>query len=470
MNENIYKHLIQLSLSFPVASERLFDLLSDGRAKAETVADGNLRKVIITIGDKTYTNTQNISLDSCLDEEKREIICASRAFYMAAGEACGFYPEWGIIDGVKPVRLYLNLLQKGMDAPDIIRKNYLISPAKASLVDSIGDFEYDVSKSLPQNSYNLYISIPFCPTRCRYCSFICADTSMSRLIPDYIDALCEEIKNTAQIMRDMTLNTVYIGGGTPTTLDEKQLEKLLWAVKSEFSPNGLEFTLEAGRPDTVNADKLEIAKKYGVNRVSINTQTTNDEVLVAVGRRHTAEDYFKAFALARKVGFDVINTDLIAGFENDTFKKSIQDVAALSPENLTVHTLCVKNSATLREEGFVRKGEDTAHLLEYAQNICHNNGYFPYYLYKQKNALSGLENIGYAKKGCECIYNICMMSEFNSTVALGAGGATKMVYPLRTLDRTEGFFDCKYPKEYIENPEKTKRKYDFLKKYIQDIK
>lgn len=470
MRENIYKHLIQLSLSFNYKGERLFDMLSDGRAELnfEQVIEG--WRVTLSVGTKSFINYQPLFIDEPLPQDKRHIICATRAFYSAAAEMCGFYPEWGIIDGVKPVRLYLNLLEEGLDASEIIRKNYLISPHKAKTVGQIGDFQYKLSKKLPPNSYNLYISVPFCPTRCKYCSFISADGRMSKLIPDYLETLCKEAQCVAQIMRDMTLHTVYIGGGTPTVLDEKQLEKLLSVLKSSFGIDNIEFTLEAGRPDTVTPEKMAIAKSYGVNRVSINTQTTNDAVLESIGRRHTAQDYFNAFAMARKAGIDVINTDLIAGFENDTFEKSLSDVLALSPENLTVHTLCVKNSATLREEGFVRTSNGLSDILSQAQAMCHTNGYFPYYLYKQKNAVSGLENIGYAKEGCECVYNICMMSEFNSTVALGAGGATKIVYPRRILDRTDGFFDCKYPKEYIEDGEKTLRKYEFLKQYIHNIK
>ena len=470
MNENIYKHLIQLSLSFNYKGERLFDMIGDGRVGLdfEKVIEG--WRVILNVGSKTYINYQPLFIDEALPSDKRDIICATRAFYSAAAQMCDFYPEWGIIDGVKPIRLYLNLLDRGLDAPGMIRKNYLISPEKADLVQKIGDLQHRISKNIPANSYNLYVSIPFCPTRCKYCSFISADAGMSKLIPEYLDALCEEAKNVAQIMRDMTLNTVYIGGGTPTVLDEKQLEKLLSVLKSSFCTENIEFTLEAGRPDTITPEKMATAKSYGVNRVSINTQTTNDNVLKAVGRRHTARDYFDAFAMARSSGIPVINTDLIAGFENDTFEKSLKDVLSLSPENLTIHTLCVKNSATLREEGFVRTSDGLSDILFKAQSMCHTNGYFPYYLYKQKNAVSGLENIGYAKEGCECVYNICMMSELNSTVALGAGGATKMVYPNRILDRTEGFFDCKYPKEYIESGEKTLRKYEFLKRYTEKLK
>lgn len=468
MDGNIYKHLTQLSISFPFGAKRLFDLLTDGSAKLEYTFDQKECRLALTVGDRCEAVREPLNIDTPLAPEKRRIICAARALWRAAGKMCGFYPEWGVIDGVKPVRLYLNLLENGLDARSIIRDNYLISPKKSELVSSIGDFEFEVSKKLPRDSYNLYISIPFCPTRCKYCSFISADSGMSRLIPDYLDALCEEVKNTAGIMRDMKLNTIYIGGGTPTVLTTEQLERLLKTVKSSFEYNDIEFTLEAGRPDTVTPEKLAAVREYGVIRVSINTQTTNNAVLESVGRRHTAEDYFRAFGMARDAGIPIINTDLIAGFENDTFEKSLEEVVSLSPENLTVHTLCVKNSAGLRDEGFVRKNENIASLLEFACKTCHNNGYFPYYLYKQKNAVSGLENIGYAKAGCECIYNICMMSELNSTVALGAGGSTKMVYPGMTVDRTSGFFDCKYPKEYIENREKTQKKYEFLRKFLSD--
>ncbi len=469
MTEGIYKHLAQLSISFPLGGERLFDLLSDGRAKLDFKLESNRCELTLAVGEQVEHIVEDMAPDAVLASDKRGIICAARAFWRAAGRICGFYPEWGIIDGVKPVRLYLNLLSGGADAASIIRENYLLSPEKALLVSEVGDFEYEIAKSLPENSYNLYVSVPFCPTRCKYCSFISADAGMSRLIPDYLDALCGEIRDTAQIMRDMRLNTIYIGGGTPTVFTAQQLKILLSEIKSSFGYNNIEYTLEAGRPDTLTAQKLEVAREYGVNRISVNTQTTNNAVLEAVGRRHTAEDYFKAFALAREAKIPIINTDLIAGFDNDTFEKSLDDVAALAPENITVHTLCVKNAAGLREGGFVRQNENIAAMLEYTRKKCHNNSYFPYYLYKQKNALSGLENVGYAKRGTECVYNVCMMSELNSTVALGAGAATKMVYPRRLSDRTVGFFDCKYPKEYIEGGEKRRRKHEFLKEYVNTV-
>ena len=467
MDEIIYKHLLQLSISFSLGNARIFDLLSDGRAKLSWDFSGGNCNMTLEAGDKKESVSESMAIDEPLSPEKRKIICAARAFRHAAGNICGYFPEWGVIDGVKPVRLYLNLIESGLDGEKILRDNYLVSEKKAELVRSIGDFEHEIASKLPRNSYNLYISIPFCPSRCKYCSFISADAGMRGLLPEYLEALHEEIARTAEIMKDCVLHTVYIGGGTPTVLNAVQLERLLLRINECFDVKGKEFTLEAGRPDTVTAEKLDIAYRCGVNRVSINTQTTNNDVLKSIGRHHTAEEYFSAFEIARHSGIPIINTDLIAGFDNDTFEKSLSDVIALSPENLTVHTLCVKNSAGMRDEGFVRHESGVPELLEYTLCACHNNQYFPYYLYKQKNAVSGLENVGYSKKGCECVYNICMMSELNSTVALGAGASTKMVRAGRINDRTESFFDCKYPKEYIENGEKTLKKYKFLKDWIR---
>lgn len=463
MKETVYKHILQLAMSFSLGNTRMFDLLNEGLAKLDWEYDDYGCKMSLDAGNKKVDVYESILIDSPLMPEKQKIICTARAFWRCASEICGFNPEWGIIDGVKPVRLYLNLKESGLCGEKILKENYLVSDKKAQLVSRIGDYEYSVGQKLPKNSYNLYVSIPFCPTRCKYCSFISANSSLSGLLPQYLDTLCKEIKDTADVMKNIELNTIYIGGGTPTVLDEVQLERLLATLKSCFDIKGIEFTLEAGRPDTINEKKLETALQYGVNRISINTQTTNDSVLENIGRCHSAENYYKAFRLARSMGVPCINTDLIAGFENDTFEKSLEDVISLSPENLTIHTLCVKNSAYMREDGFVRKQEQLSKLLEFSESMCHNNDYVPYYLYKQKNAVSGLENIGYSKKGFECVYNICMMSELNSTIALGAGASTKIVSSGKSTDRTESFFDCKYPKEYIENNEKRNRKIQFLK-------
>ena len=454
-------------MCFHMENERMFDLMSDGRAKAEWSFENGLCKMTLKAAGKTASFAEILETDRMLSEEKREIVCAARAFFRCASEICGMSPEWGTIDGVKPVRLYLNLIQSGLCGYDILKNNYLVSDTKARLVRDVGDLEHAISDTIEENSYNLYISIPFCPTRCKYCSFISQNVNMSLLVPQYLEVLCEEIAETAKILEGRKLNTVYIGGGTPTVLDESQLERLLYRINECFDITGKEFTLEAGRPDTVTEGKMSTALKYGVNRVSINTQTTNDEVLVKIGRRHTAKQYFDAFKIARDTGIPIINTDLIAGFPDDTFEKSLADVISLSPENLTVHTLCVKNSAGMRDEGFVRREKGLSSLINDSYGICHNNGYFPYYLYKQKNAVSGLENVGYSRKGCECIYNICMMSEINSTVALGAGASTKIVTKGKVTDRTESFFDCKYPKEYIENREKAAAKAAFLRGTLQ---
>lgn len=470
MDQIIHKHLMQLALCFCFGDKRLFDLITEEKADMHWEFSQHDCLFTLTVQGKTAQVREKIDHNLSLARQKLVILCASRALWKTAGKLCGFYPSWGVIDGVKPVRLYLNLLEQQLNARDILSESYLISGQKADLVADIGDFQHNIASSLPKNSYNIYISIPFCPTRCKYCSFISADASMSRLIPDYLVAICEQIRHCAEILRDMTLNTIYIGGGTPAVLSPQQLETLLKQLKSSFNFKDIEFTLEAGRPDAVTAEKFDIAVQYGVNRVSVNTQTTNDDVLRQIGRKHTAQDYFSAFNLARKAGFKVINTDLIAGFDNDTFQKSLNDVIGLGPENITVHTLCVKNSANMRVEGFVRKNQDTALLLDYANDTCHNNRYFPYYLYKQKNAVSGLENIGYSKPGCHCLYNICMMSELNSTVAIGAGSSTKMVFADRVSDRTLSFFDCKYPKEYIENTDKILKKYEFLKQFISLLK
>ena len=394
--------------------------------------------------------------------KKASRIAAGVAMLGAGSKMFDSTPPWGILTGVRPAKLALAALEKHGNREDVIRelmKEYFVSPKKAALVTDVAIHEADIVKKYGEGTCSLYISIPFCPTRCAYCSFISYATKrLLSLIPEYIVRLKSDLDRIFKVIEasGKRLVTVYIGGGTPTILNEEQLEDLLSAVDSHLKnlPEPLlEYTVEAGRPDTITAEKLAIAVRHGVTRVSINPQTLSDDVLRAIGRRHTAEDFFRAFALAKESGIPHINTDLIAGLPGDTFRSfsdTVDRIAALEPDNITVHTFCVKKSADILSSGvpiYSRTGTETGKCVDYSQLSAAAHGYVPYYIYRQKNSLGNFENVGFAKPGAEGYYNIFIMEEIHDIYAIGAGAVTKLVD--RANNRIERIFMPKYPYEYL---------------------
>lgn len=389
-----------------------------------------------------------------------EKLCVGYAFMQASEQLFAERPAYGILTGVRPGKLALCALAQGK-TPEQTRqmfcKEYLVRPEKAKLVCEVASFEQTVLQSMPKNSCSLYLSVPFCPSRCSYCSFVSfATEGLLRQIPAYLDKLCDEIRQTTALIRSLglSLTTVYIGGGTPTTLNEAQLKRLLDTVCENADVGALrEFTLEAGRPDTITAEKLAIAKEHGVCRISINPQTLNDEILRSVGRRHTVEQFYSAYEAARKSGIPIINTDLIAGLPGESaesFFRSVDEIMRLAPENFTVHTFCVKRAADLRhteQSHFSRSAGRVGEMVEYARARAAEHGYAPYYLYRQKNTVGNLENVGYAKPGTQSLYNVYMMEEFHSVFGCGAGAVTRLVGndPSKILR----IFSAKYPYEYL---------------------
>ena len=311
-----------------------------------------------------------------------------------------------------------------------------------------------LARSQP-DSCSLYVSIPFCPTRCAYCSFVSSTVEKTvKLIPDYVELLCRELEKTAEVVRDcgLRVESVYFGGGTPTAISAEQLALLLDTVNRHFDlSHSREFTVEAGRPDTVTREKLEVLQNSGVTRISINPQTLSDQVLRRIGRRHTTQQTLDAFHLARACGMDNINMDLIAGLPGDTvegFRATLDGVLALSPESVTVHTLSLKRSAQLFQDGAGEpEGETAAQMLDYAQSRLTGQGYLPYYLYRQSRMVGNLENIGWCLPGCESPYNVYIMDETHTILACGAGAATKVKRP--GVDELERIFNFKFPYEYI---------------------
>lgn len=383
-----------------------------------------------------------------------------RALYRAVSKVTGVTPAWGILTGIRPVKIVRSRLAKGM-APQEIEKEFTTqfytSTEKTQLCLKTAEAEQRIIDLSRPQSASLYISVPFCPTRCLYCSFISHDVEKSaKLLPDYVRLLCEELKATAALIDELglRLETIYVGGGTPTAFTAKQLSEVLGTVKKSFKLDTLrEYTVEAGRPDTIDREKLDAILEGGARRISINPQTLDDAVLRRIGRAHTAEDVYKAFALARKAGVPSINMDLITGLPGDSpegFRKTLEGVLSLSPDAVTVHTLAMKRSSRLVTSGeanYDAKGIAAGQMMQDANSLLGKAGFAPYYLYRQRNTLGGLENVGFSKPGHEGLYNVFIMDETHTILATGAGGVTKMRQPFG--GRIERVFNFKYPYEYI---------------------
>ena len=368
---------------------------------------------------------------------------------------------WGMITGVRPVKYFRSIKEEHSTeyAEQFFKNSYFVTHEKLSLAKTTEKYERDILNSSKENSFSLYISIPFCPSRCSYCSFVSQSVERTKhLIEPYVDLLCKEIQHTGKIARDnhLCLETAYIGGGTPTTLNAEQLKKLIDAVNTSFDMEKCrEFTVEAGRPDTITEDKLRVLKEGGVTRVSINPQTLNDDVLKKIGRRHTAEETIKAFEMAKEKHFKTLNSDLIAGLPTESlssFKATLDKIISLETENITVHTLSIKRSADYTEQGLTTNREDaerTGAMLRYAEEELTKNGYIPYYLYRQSRMVGNFENVGWAKKGHQGLYNVFIMDETHSILGCGAGAVTKLKNPKdNSLER---IFNYKFPYEYIDS-------------------
>ncbi|MBR6918666.1 MAG: coproporphyrinogen dehydrogenase HemZ [Clostridia bacterium] len=417
-------------------------------------------KVSIDIDGKNYSASYVLKAGTVLSRPSMASkIALGKAFLQAGKDAVGITPPWGILTGVRPSKLAMECLNKmsADDARSALVSDYSTSPDKASLACDVAKREKGILDKDYSGTCSLYIAIPFCPSRCSYCSFVSfSSEGLLSLIPEYLDALVADIRDRAGLIKSLglSLSTVYIGGGTPTVLDVRSLSRLLDAVSGSVDTSALEeFTLEAGRPDTIDKDKIAEAIRHGVSRVSVNTQTLNDSVLSAIGRRHSADDFFKAYSVVRECGVKDINVDLIAGLPGDdfpSFKNSVDKIAELSPENVTVHTLCVKRSADLRRPDSYKPEHDIAvRSVNYSQQSLIERGYAPYYMYRQKNAVGNLENTGYALPGHEGIYNVLMMEEVQSIFAVGASAVTKLVSPRDKENKIVRIAENKYPYEYL---------------------
>ena len=418
----------------------------------------------LQVGKKLVETCESVPFSSEMSVEKQIKIATGKAVFLAGKQMFRCTPPWGILTGVRPSKVATDLLEKGYTptkAKRVLRDDYLLNPQKAALAVSVAQTEKLVTMLDQTNRCSLYISIPFCPSRCAYCSFVSYTTPrLLSLIDEYLEELKKDLAHTFAMIRDLKLElaTIYIGGGTPTILSAKQLESLLKHIYMHTDVSKLEeFTLEGGRPDTITLDKIKVCMAYGVNRISVNPQTLSDDILKQIGRMHTVDEFMKAYSIVQKEGMPNINVDLIAGLPGDNFanfSSSVDRIIDLNPSNITVHTFCVKKAADVLHSGkkvYSRTGGDAAKSVSYAQLKTKFAGYRPYYLYRQKNTVGNLENVGYAKVGAEGLYNIYMMEELHTVFAVGAGAVTKLVYrPDQTCNaEIERVFTPKYPYEYL---------------------
>lgn len=385
---------------------------------------------------------------------------------------------WGYLTGVRPSKIAYTLLEKGADRGQILEaftKKHLVSEKKAQLALQVAQTEKSILEKMDyKNGYSLYIGIPFCPTTCLYCSFTSYSLAayQSKVQP-YLEALLKEMKYVSEAMRGRRLDTVYFGGGTPTTLSAGQLDMLLTELERQFDLSACrELTVEAGRPDSITYEKLCVLKAHHVDRISINPQTMNQQTLDLIGRRHTVEQIEEAFALAGKAGLDNINMDMILGLpgENkEVVQHTLEKIKALAPESLTVHSLAIKRAAALniwREKYLDLQMDNSDEIVSMAADYAHQMGHQPYYMYRQKNMAGNFENVGYSKPGLECIYNILIMEEKQTIIAMGAGASTKIVFQNETeggqagrIERIENVKDVTNYIQRIDEMIERKRKF-----------
>ncbi len=455
----------------PLLRLDLTDTETGIRAEAEITALGKTVKA-----EKEYLFVAQY------DRDKTAKMVAGAAVLAACGELMSYRPSWGMLTGVRPSKVATELLQSGMSKTRVkktLASEYFVIPKKAALATDVALCEQKIIGEVGKRDCSVYVAIPFCPTRCSYCSFVSyTSKKLLSLIPDYLVHLAQDLEKTFLGIREMGLNvkTVYIGGGTPTILTADQLRFLLGKIAELTDVNALEeYTLESGRPDTITAEKLAVAKEFGVTRICVNPQSLCDEVLSGIGRSHTSEDFMRAFAVARESGIPIINTDLIVGLPGDSFKKfssTFDQILALRPENITVHTFCVKKAAEILRQSsdiYSLRGGDAGKCVDYTQLKSQQEGYIPYYMYRQKNTVGNFENVGFCLEGTEGRYNVYMMEEVHSIFACGAGAVSKMVnYRPDGGGKPviERLFYPKYPYEYLRD-ESTDEKLTAIKAFYE---
>lgn len=448
--------------------------------------DGTTAEITtLAVADNFYEKNKKSILLSTEDFKREAERTMAVCVYELLKKLTGKTQPWGILTGIRPIKLFRRLTaQYGFNgAKEYFTDKLLVSEEKLNLSIVTEKYEQKILSLSKPRSFSLYISIPFCPTRCSYCSFVSQSIEKAKkLIEPYFELLCKEIEYTAHLAKEcnLVLESVYVGGGTPTTLNAQQLETLIKTVKNNFNLETCrEFTVEAGRPDTIDIDKLTALYRNGIDRISINPQTLNDSVLEIIGRKHTSQQTIDAFELARKVGFKHINMDLIAGLPTDTvesFNNTLNQICTLNPESVTVHTLSMKRSSRLTEEGreVTEKEVPAAKMLRQCEKQLTQNGYHPYYLYRQSRMEGNLENVGWSKDGFDGLYNVYVMDETHTILGCGAGAVSKLKKP--QSEELTRIFNYKYPYEYINGFEEmlnrkkqVKTFYDELSEYLSKI-
>ena len=428
-------------------------------------------KTELHIGNKENSSVCEFSFSD--DEEDRKRACRrgiKTSFYNAALPFLPKAPAWGALTGIRPSKVAANYIREGMDKAVAIKamsEDYFVSEERADLAVSCAIRAEELAMNAKKKDVSLYVGIPFCVSRCRYCSFVSHSIEKARhLVSPYLGMLSKEIEMLGNSVKQagLTLKSVYIGGGTPTSLENDELAFVMGCVLKNFDIKSVEeYTVEGGRPDTLTSDKIRTIRECGATRISVNPQTMNNEILKAMDRRHTAEDVVAAIGEVRRIGGLSINADLIAGLPGDSvesFRNSVDRMTELAPENITIHTLAIKKGSDLHKEKYVLPdGEKTAEMVEYGMHKLLQNGYSPYYLYRQKYMSGNLENVGYSKAGYASAYNNYIMDELHTILSAGAGGVTKLID--RENGQIERIFNPKYPYEYnnaIEKISETQKK------------
>ena len=436
----------------------------------------------LTYDGKTARASARVSLAGAADEYERERLrqrALKLSFFRAARDITGATPSWGALTGIRPAKLVRTMLEEGYTparAERELRDVYCVSPARRRLALESAQAGLRAKRDLKPNDISLYIGIPFCPTRCAYCSFVSASVEKSfALIPPYLEALTAEVEAAGRMVREtgLRIKSFYMGGGTPTTLSAGQMDALLTAVNKAFDLSGcVEYCIEAGRPDTIDREKLQVLLDHGADRISVNPQSLEPQVLRAIGRQHSPEDIEKAMTLATSMGFPHVNMDLIAGLPADTpegFRRTLDKCLTFGADNITVHTLSLKKGSRILLEGLpIPTAEAVAEMLDYADPALRARGFAPYYLYRQKYMSGSFENVGWCISGAEGLYNIYIMEELHSILSLGAGGSTKMVDAQR--NRIERVFHPKFPLEYIQRPEKLAENLETFRRFHESMK
>ena len=422
------------------------------------------KKMMLTVeGQQIYVDCEGIHTEGLAEGPEKKYLKKElkKQIYRVMHELTKAELPWGALTGIRPTKLIVTMIEAAPDVTDeeitsFLKENYYVTDEKAALGIQIARREIKLLEKIDyEEGYSLYIGIPFCPTTCLYCSFSSYPIgAYTKKADDYVTALLKEISYASARFADRKLNSIYIGGGTPTTLEPEQLERLLHAVRDSFDfSHNREFTVEAGRPDSITPEKLAVLLKHGVTRISINPQTMNQKTLDLIGRYHTVEQVKETFQMARSMGFDNINMDFIVGLPGETMEDirfSMEEVQKLNPDSLTIHSLAIKRAARLnimREQYKDFTIENNEQIMELCAAAAENMGMTPYYMYRQKNIAGNMENVGYARTGRAGIYNILIMEEKQTIVALGAGSVTKRIYPDGRIERCANVKDVT---QYIE--------------------